>query len=184
MEPVRGFKGSLLSVCCCILVGLVVASVAEASVDHPHTSNYAVVLSSSRYWFNYRHTANALSVYQILKRNGFHDDDIVLMLADEWSVNPRNPAKNHVYNTATDGLLDGGFPSLSASPRPSLQTKDTIVDYRSEDVTVEQFFSVLLNAPTDEFTNILIYITGHGGDQFFKFQGMYIALPNGLLLWF
>jgi glycosylphosphatidylinositol transamidase (GPIT) subunit GPI8 len=72
-----------------------------------HQSNYAIVLSSSRYWFNYRHTANALSVYQILKQYGdFHDDDIVLMLADEWSVNPRNPAKNQIYNTARMDWMD------------------------------------------------------------------------------
>lgn len=157
------FRGLFLPLLCYLLI---------VTVSAKHRSNYAVVVSSSRYWFNYRHTANALSVYQLLKRNGFHDDDITLMIADEWAVNPRNPAKNHIYNTAMDSL-DG---TSRGGTRPSLQTEDTIIDYKSEDVTVEQFLSVLLNAPTDESTNILIYLTGHGGDQFFKFQGEFGTL--------
>jgi GPI-anchor transamidase subunit K len=184
MDLFRCFRrGSWL--CCCFLLLTIAEPVASAAAaaatGHQHKSNYAVVLSSSRYWFNYRHTANALSVYQILKRNGFDDDDIVLMLADEWSVNPRNPAKNHIYNTATDGL-DGLPQTGSNPPRSSLLTVDTIIDNRSEDVTVEQFLSVLLNAPTNEYTNILIYINGHGGDQFFKFQGALFSPDLSFLL--
>ena len=48
-----------------------------------HTSNWAVLVCSSRYWFNYRHVANALSIYRTVKRLGIPDSHIILMLADD-----------------------------------------------------------------------------------------------------
>ena len=33
-----------------------------------HTKNVAIIVSSSRYWFNYRHVTSALSIYQLLKQ--------------------------------------------------------------------------------------------------------------------
>mmetsp|Transcript_1438 Transcript_1438/g.2391 ORF Transcript_1438/g.2391 Transcript_1438/m.2391 type:complete len:260 (+) Transcript_1438:1-780(+) len=55
------------------------------------------------------------------------------------------------------------------------------VDYRGKEVTVENFLRVLLgrHAPgtpsskrldTNEESNIFIYMSGHGGDEFLKFQ--------------
>jgi GPI-anchor transamidase subunit K len=35
-----------------------------------HTSNWAVLLSTSRYWFNYRHISDALTFYHICRRSG------------------------------------------------------------------------------------------------------------------
>ena len=35
-----------------------------------HTNNWAVLVCASRYWFNYRHVANTLSVYRSVKRLG------------------------------------------------------------------------------------------------------------------
>jgi glycosylphosphatidylinositol transamidase (GPIT) subunit GPI8 len=33
-----------------------------------HTNNWAVLVSTSRFWFNYRHSANVLSIYRVIKR--------------------------------------------------------------------------------------------------------------------
>ena len=35
-----------------------------------HTNNWVVIADASRYWFNYRHAANALSIYYSVKRLG------------------------------------------------------------------------------------------------------------------
>lgn len=35
-----------------------------------HTNNWAVLVCASRYWYNYRHIANTLSVYRSVKRLG------------------------------------------------------------------------------------------------------------------
>lgn len=55
------------------------------------------------------------------------------------------------------------------------------VDYRGYEVTVENFFRVLTGRHesavprskrllSDEGSHILLYMTGHGGDEFLKFQ--------------
>ena len=39
---------------------------------------HAIIVSSSRYWFNYRHAINALGIYEIFRRNGISDENIIL----------------------------------------------------------------------------------------------------------
>lgn len=39
----------------------------------PHTNNWAVIVDTSRFWFNYRHAANVLSIYRSVKRLGIPD---------------------------------------------------------------------------------------------------------------
>ena len=54
-----------------------------------HTRNAAVLVSSSRYWHNYRHVSNVLSLYNLLKTGGrFTDDNIILMIADDVPCAP------------------------------------------------------------------------------------------------
>ena len=55
-----------------------------------HANNWALIVCTSRFWFNYRHVANSLTLYHILKENGVQDSNIILMLADDMACNPRN----------------------------------------------------------------------------------------------
>ncbi|KAF7723906.1 glycosylphosphatidylinositol anchor biosynthesis [Apophysomyces ossiformis] len=132
-----------------------------------HTNNWAVLVCTSRFWFNYRHVANTLSMYRTVKRLGIPDSNIILMLADDVSCNPRNKYPATVYNNAAR-LLD-------------LYGDNVEVDYRGYEVTVENFIRMLtgrvsLSTPrskrllSDDRSNILVYMTGHGGDEFLKFQ--------------
>ncbi|KHJ96902.1 peptidase C13 family protein, partial [Oesophagostomum dentatum] len=63
----------------------------------------------------------------------------------------------------------------------NLYGTDVEVDYRGEEVTVENFIRLLTGRHhpatprskrllTDHQSNVLIYLTGHGGDSFLKFQ--------------
>ena len=63
-----------------------------------HTNNWAVLVDTSRFWFNYRHVANVLSVYRSVKRLGIPDSNIILMVADDMACNPRNPRPATVFN--------------------------------------------------------------------------------------
>ncbi|MFH4984203.1 hypothetical protein AB6A40_010912, partial [Gnathostoma spinigerum] len=54
---------------------------------------------TSRFWFNYRHVANVLSLYHSVKRLGIPDSNIILMLADDMPCNPRNPQPGTVFNS-------------------------------------------------------------------------------------
>jgi phosphatidylinositol glycan class K len=130
-----------------------------------HTSNHAVILSASRFWFNYRHANNALAIYKLIKQNGIPDENIILMLADDFPTNPRNPFKNAMYYE-------------KAGKKPySILDEFTQIDYRGDDVTVDNLRNVMLGKGggdrvlhTDQDSNVLVYWTGHGGDTFFKFQ--------------
>ncbi|KAI4895779.1 hypothetical protein NFI96_011548, partial [Prochilodus magdalenae] len=132
-----------------------------------HTNNWAVLVCTSRFWFNYRHVANVLSVYRSVKRLGIPDSHIVLMLADDMACNHRNPKPATVFSHKNMEL--------------NVYGDDVEVDYRGYEVTVENFLRVLTgrlppSTPrskrllSDDRSNILIYLTGHGGNGFLKFQ--------------
>ena len=65
-----------------------------------HNNNWAVLVCSSRFWFNYRHVSNVLSLYRSVKRLGIPDSRIILMLADDMACNARNPRPATVFNNA------------------------------------------------------------------------------------
>jgi len=132
-----------------------------------HTNNWAVLVDTSRFWFNYRHVANVLGIYRTVKRLGIPDSQIILMLADDMACNPRNVYAGHIFNNENHKL--------------NLYGDNVEVDYRGYEVTAENFIRVLTgrHSPdvtrskrllTDDRSNILIFLTGHGGDEFLKFQ--------------
>ncbi|EYB86548.1 hypothetical protein Y032_0277g1129 [Ancylostoma ceylanicum] len=139
----------------------------EELFDTPgHTNNWAVLVCTSRFWFNYRHVSNVLALYHTVKRLGIPDSNIILMLAEDVPCNPRNPRPGTVYAARAGNNLYG---------------TDVEVDYRGEEVTVENFIRLLTGRHhpatprskrllTDHQSNVLIYLTGHGGDSFLKFQ--------------
>lgn len=111
--------------------------------------------------------ANVLSMYRTVKRLGIPDSQIILMLSDDVACNSRNLFPGSVFNNQ-DHAID-------------LYGDSVEVDYRGYEVTVENFIRLLTdrwseNQPkskrllTDENSNIFIYMTGHGGDDFLKFQ--------------
>ncbi|KAE9457586.1 hypothetical protein C3L33_10518, partial [Rhododendron williamsianum] len=117
--------------------------------------------------FNYRHMANTLSLYRTVKRLGIPDERIILMLADDMACNARNKFPAQVFNNENHRL--------------NLYGDNVEVDYRGYEVTVENFFRVLTGRHesavprskrllSDEGSHILLYMTGHGGDEFLKFQ--------------
>jgi phosphatidylinositol glycan class K len=128
-----------------------------------------VEVSTSRYWFNYRHTANTLSMYHTVKRMGIPDSQILLLLPDEYACNPRNIFPGRIYNS--DPLTS-----------QNLYARDIEVDYRGTEVTVQTFLRLLTGRHVNDGTprsqrlltnkdsNIFIYMSGHGGNNFLKFQ--------------
>ncbi|ORY86413.1 GPI-anchor transamidase precursor [Protomyces lactucae-debilis] len=148
-------------------ITLLLCSVFLAATCAEHTNNWAILVSTSRFWFNYRHMSNVLSFYRTVKRLGIPDSQIILMLADDIACNPRNTFPGAIFNNQ-DRALD-------------LYGENIEVDYRGYEVTVENFIRLLTNrwGPeqpaskkllSDENSNILIYMAGHGGNEFLKFQ--------------
>ncbi|CAN0104489.1 unnamed protein product, partial [Ectocarpus sp. 13 AM-2016] len=98
-------------------VGVAASTAAGAKgASSRHNNNWAVLVCTSRFWFNYRHVANTLSVYHTVRRLGIPDSNIVLMLADDMPCNARNPFPGGVYNSKDHEL--------------NLYEGDVEVDYR------------------------------------------------------
>ncbi len=75
-----------------LLVQTVLVSTVSSATDPENI--HAVLVSSSRYWFNYRHANNILAMYSRLRQNGVPSANIIMMMADEIPSNARNPFKN------------------------------------------------------------------------------------------
>ena len=113
--------------------------------------NWAVVIAASENWMNYRHQADALAFYQKLKRLGYDDDHILLIMADDIARHPNNPTPGvvqHVPNGAN--LYD-----------------DIEIDYRLQEISPELFQSILLgemenSLHSDYNDNVLLFWSGHG----------------------
>ena len=110
--------------------------------------------------------ANTLGMYRTVKRLGIPDSNIILMLADDAACNPRNKFPGNVW---------------PSSHRLDLYGENVEVDYRGYEVSVENVIRVLTgrlppNTPrskrleSDARSNVFLYMTGHGGDEFLKFQ--------------
>jgi len=148
----------------------------RASRANVHTNNWAVLVCTSKFWFNYRvraslsdlqHMANVLGMYRTVKRLGMPDSHIILMLADDAACNPRNTYPGSVWSESHHDI--------------DLYGDDVEVDYRGYEVTVPNLLRLLtgrvpVHTPrskkleSDEHSNVFLYMTGHGGDEFLKFQ--------------
>ena len=122
-----------------------------------HTNNWAVLVDTSRYWFNYRHVANTLSFYRTVKRLGIPDSRIILMLADDMACNPRNAFPGAIFGNVNHEV--------------DLYGENVEVDYRGYEVTPENLIRVLTDRHppgvprskrllTDAGSNVLLYLTG------------------------
>ena len=72
------------------IAALLVLVNALPEVDPNYENNFYIILSSSKFFFNYRHSGDTLVLYRYLKNRGISDDKILLMLPENHACNPRN----------------------------------------------------------------------------------------------
>ena len=121
----------------------------------PLQDRYAVVLATSTGWTNYRHQADALEMYRMLRNAGYDDEHIVLITEDDLADNPQNPHPGVVHVTP-----DG----------ENLHT-NIVNDYRISQLTPEDLGHILSGTVTErtpqvvhgsKSTNVLLFWSGHG----------------------
>lgn len=127
-----------------------------ASITYPDlTDQYAVLVQGSNGWENYRHEADVLCIYQMLKDNGYDDDHIILITADDCANAPQNTDKGAVRT-------DPGSKNLR---------EGAVIDYLNANLTPQDICNILLGnktdrtpvvLPADRGQNILFFWSGHG----------------------
>ena len=138
-------------------------------------SRWAVIVAASNGWSNYRHQADALYLYQFLKRTKiYNDDNIILILADDLAASKRNRKPNEIYarlegkNLYTDDIqIDYLLSELTADDMVKIMKGEKIeVSDRSADKAQHP---LLVDSPTvlnsDEFSNVLWFWSGHGTNR-------------------
>lgn len=126
----------------------------------PLKGRYAVIVAASNTWMNYRHQADALAFYQLLKCRGYDDDHILFIAEDDIAYNSSNPNQGIVIHTeGGQNVYDG-----------------VTIDYKLAQITPSKLQSILEQIPTTENDNVLLYWSGHGykstvmwGDDEFAF---------------
>ena len=125
-------------------------------IDYPPLDKkWALLVAGSSQWKNYRHQADVLAIYQILKKQGYDDDHIVLVLEDDLAYNPLNPRKG-VIQVRPDGE------NVYAG---------AVIDYRTSELVPSDIKNILLGNKSsrlpkvieaDSNDNVFIFWSGHG----------------------
>ena len=125
---------------------------------------YAVLVQGSNGFINYRHQADVLSIYQSLRRGGFPDDHIILILDKSMANDAQNPDPG-VVRTSPNG------PDLLSGTTAGSGILAADVDYDSADLTATDVADILAGRQSDRLpivvpqgtgNNVLFYWSGHG----------------------
>jgi len=93
-----------------------------SAVDH-----WAVLVAGSNGFWNYRHQADICHAYQVLKKNGFPESNIITMAYDDIANDPENPIPGKLFNKPNGDDVYTGCK----------------IDYKGEDVTPSNFLAIL-----------------------------------------
>ncbi|GMI89892.1 gamma vacuolar processing enzyme, asparaginyl endopeptidase 3, legumain gamma [Hibiscus trionum] len=93
---------------------------------------WAVLIAGSNGYENYRHQADICHAYQILRKGGLEDENIIVFMYDDIAFNVYNPRPGVVINKPNGEDVYEGVPK----------------DYTGEDVNVNNFLAAILGNKT------------------------------------
>jgi len=132
-----------------LVAGLAVVNAAE----------WAVIMAGSNTYGNYRHQADAFHAYQIAKKHGIPETNIILLAYDDIANDSENPFPGQVFNKPTNS-------SVGVDVYAGVN-----IAYKGEDVNAANFLKVLsgdktAKGPVLESTkddSVFVYFADHGG---------------------
>lgn len=153
----------------------------DQAISYPSLNDqYAVLVQGSNGMNNYRHQADVLSLYQMLRQNGFDDDHIILIIDGALANDPQNNEPGVIRNNMLGHDLLGGNDSITNRQWAQqfegytffdVEYPAAVVDYDTDSLDAADIADILIGKrsahlpvvlPQDEGANILIYWSGHG----------------------
>lgn len=123
----------------------------------PLTDQYAVLVQGSCGFKNYRHQADVLNMYQMLRRQGFDDDHIILILDKSLATDSGNNEPGIIRS------IIGGPDLLGGTTEGYLAA---VVDYDNTTMSAADISNILTgiaaSGDSNDAFNILFYWSGHG----------------------
>jgi hypothetical protein len=131
-----------------------------------HSDNWAVIISSSRYWHNYRHTAGALLAQRMLRWHGLPSDRILVLLADDHSYDPRTPrghrgmlfttdvedhresVRHEAHMASAPSSVSGPSSANASAPLPSSEGEVDVFGLGVHELTAPSVLQLLLGLRT------------------------------------
>ncbi|KAK0394509.1 hypothetical protein QR680_000778 [Steinernema hermaphroditum] len=120
---------------------------------------WALLIAGSNGFDNYRHQADVCHAYQILRKHGIPEDNIVTLMYDDIAHNSYNPYPGKIFN----------------SPKKDDVYAGVKIDYKGDDVNAQVFIDVLTGnksgvahagngrvIESDHNDHVFIYYTDHG----------------------
>lgn len=135
-------------------------SSAQRDRKYPEHSgeNWAIVIGTSDKWAYYRHQADALAMYQLLKRHGYKDDHIILIIADNIAYDSHN-----IYPGVVRVRPDG-----------ENVYEDVVVDYKIDEIKITDLKAVMTGQRSERHPevivpdgndNVVVFWCGHGAKK-------------------
>ncbi len=136
-------------------------------VPHEERNDFmAVIVGPTGGWTNYRHQADALGVYTMLRENGVPDDKIILMIYDDIPYLQENPIKGDVHNIpAGENLRYGAIvviqamKSLRQPLKRSCPARQPLIPLWCSKVTAEPIYSCISQATAIRREYTFLWIT-------------------------
>lgn len=110
------------------LIAVGAFAAAAGSTNSQYENNFYIILSSSKFYFNYRHSGDTMGLYLYLKSKGIKDDHILLMLPENHACNARNKYPGVVY--------------FQLENNKNFYCDDVEVDYKADDLTFETILNL------------------------------------------
>jgi len=136
------------------------SAVLASMVGSASAAHWAVIMAGSNSYGNYRHQADACHAYQIAKKNGIPESNIIMLAYDDIANSSQNPFPGKVFNKPTAA----GVPGVDVYAGCK-------IDYKGKDVNGANFLKVLsgdTSAPGPVLKStaedrVFVYYTDHGG---------------------
>jgi ABC-type branched-subunit amino acid transport system substrate-binding protein len=133
------------------------------------TGSWALLVAASDGWSNYRHQADVMAQYRVLRSRGVPASHIVVVMADDLATSAENPRPGDVPYVA-------GGPNLATG---------LAVDYPIGALTASDLMAILAGQASAALPHVLhsgpgddvyVYVAGHGDAT-----GIYLGLDNPVL---
>lgn len=132
------------------------------------SDRWAVVVSPSTYWYNYRHQADAFAMYQLLRQSGYADDHIVLIVQDNLADDTRNKLPGQIF-------VERDASESNNSTLNNLDVrKGAVVDYHFKDLQPDDLADIMLGRQSARLPHVIhptatsdvfFFWSGHGGPR-------------------
>jgi legumain len=146
------------------------AMAAVAQAENAASDHWAVIVAGSNGFGNYRHQADTCHAYQIMKKNGIPENQIIHLSYDDVANSTQNPFKGQLFNKPTPAGTPGEDVYAGCK-----------IDYRGAKTTAANVINVLKGdaaaaggpvLKSNENSKVFFYFADHGA------PGL-IAMPVG-----